>query len=1552
MLKLKQYGQNLKGEIKLRRFFMEKNVKRFLSIILSLVMTVGVQTFGPADYQNLVKADETVVTLFDYDFAYSTPGYAAGTLYVNANEDGVYKVFWGDENGEKLTKSRHEYSYLARVVVQNGMGSFNIENDYTAIPEDAKTVVVYKQNTKVYTYNIPEDKQFKASENAYTFGSISDPHFTRYSSVAEDDAVLAMDKAMDFLDNAGIKFVAMSGDLTQAGEQTALDRYNAALAKHPDMTVLTAIGNHDSRTTLSTSNKALLDTSITRWYNSITSTYFTVDEDGTVHNNLDGYEILANDALTNPIETVYKETEDGEAIDTTVPGLDFVTEAGGNIFIFFNNIAKTGETYDTDKLITTGQMDWLEEQLETYKDKNVFLYQHYYLCVNTLSNDSTDYNNCTGDLKNAGGYSYDLDFKDVVKTTSGKNLQTLLSQYKNATFVSGHSHWQYSMQRLNKNLNFGRLSNGNGATMIHLSSVTEPRYIADEDANRTSLNGYVSEGATVTTYDDCTVYNNIDFTNEQYEAYATYIVPTGNDSQYEPVANADYKASSTAITGDEYLDAEDLTEIQLLKSDFNLLKGATYTYSSKGTENTDTALTDGVSTGTFCNTKWGAKAEQRVTVTLDGIQDVSNLKCFMLYYVSDITCSKNFNIQLSLDGENFETVYTSGADYLYKNREITIDNSQIQLEQYQYVRLNLLDGAKDYGFQIRELAAIGYSRNVIPNTAGSASTLEGGTPVDESEYLDTDYNLIYGADYTQSSVRDQNTDGALTDGKNSGTFANTEADVKEQTFIIDLGKSKIQDVSNINYLLLYNQNALTNVTDWEASVSLDGEYYETIGKYSDVDVDQEHFDVDLSNVTLEKFRYVKLHFTNGKTGYGYQIKEFAVIGVNPIEYPEISDQAANVASAEKNLALNKKAYVSSTSAKEGKDSTVLTDGKKDKYWASLFKEEDNTRKSEYVVIDLGEEIDASLIGRVLVNYKSDNTFCGNYTIEFSKTFSVENPTEGFYEAAKTKVVSWDFMQKISDTNGYVATDIADIALDQVRYIKVNMNGHKDYGFQIYEIAVIKKTDISNAIVNIDFDEDGNVVVNVVYNNKILIENTDYTYETITSGDKTEVAITGIGEYGGSVVKNLSVEDMPLKDVNNLSAVCTDINKVTLSFEAPALAQGFEQTYDIYMDDALLEENRDAGTFDYDNLSAGTHVFKVVANRGDKISNGVTAEVTVKGKEITECNLFMEDVTLVYNGTEQTVPFTVTDGKTQLEENVDFTVSYKDNIDAGTAMLIITGTGLYEGELSGTFQIQQADITSDIVTKDFSNVKAQYEYINMEIQSPIKMKQGSYNLSSMKDYEIDYENNTYPGTAKMTIRGVGNYTGTIVKTFTIIKRSMANATVKISFDANKQLVVTVSIPDNGRTLTNNVDYKYTTTTDATGKITITITGIGNNCQGTVVTVIEAEDNHDRPVPTTTTAPKKVNVKKVAIKKVVNKKGKKVKLSWKKLSGVTGYHVRYAVTKKKLKKAKIKKIKKNKTSFIIKKLKKKKYFIQVRAYKVVDKKTYYGEWSKIKKVTVKK
>lgn len=90
----------------------------------------------------------------------------------------------------------------------------------------------------------------------------------------------------------------------------------------------------------------------------------------------------------------------------------------------------------------------------------------------------------------------------------------------------------------------------------------------------------------------------------------------------------------------------------------------------------------------------------------------------------------------------------------------------------------------------------------------------------------------------------------------------------------------------------------------------------------------------------------------------------------------------------------------------------------------------------------------------------------------------------------------------------------------------------------------------------------------------------------------------------------------------------------------------------------------------------------------------------------------------------------------------------------------------------------------------------------------------------------------------------------------------------------------------------------------------------------------------------------NKKKTSIKKVVSKKNS-LKISWKKIKGVSGYQIQYS-TSSKFKKAKKITIKKAKTTLkTLKKLKaKKKYYVRIRTYITVNGKKKYSSWSKKK------
>ena len=98
----------------------------------------------------------------------------------------------------------------------------------------------------------------------------------------------------------------------------------------------------------------------------------------------------------------------------------------------------------------------------------------------------------------------------------------------------------------------------------------------------------------------------------------------------------------------------------------------------------------------------------------------------------------------------------------------------------------------------------------------------------------------------------------------------------------------------------------------------------------------------------------------------------------------------------------------------------------------------------------------------------------------------------------------------------------------------------------------------------------------------------------------------------------------------------------------------------------------------------------------------------------------------------------------------------------------------------------------------------------------------------------------------------------------------------------------------------------------------------------------------------------------IKSVKNQKGKKIIVRFNKLINADGYEIQYG-TSKKFKSAKKKSV--SKTKITIKKLKKNKtYYIRIRPYKNVKLYSksegkykyikYYGSWSKVKNVKIKK
>ncbi|MEI3288334.1 MAG: leucine-rich repeat domain-containing protein [Eubacterium sp.] len=143
-------------------------------------------------------------------------------------------------------------------------------------------------------------------------------------------------------------------------------------------------------------------------------------------------------------------------------------------------------------------------------------------------------------------------------------------------------------------------------------------------------------------------------------------------------------------------------------------------------------------------------------------------------------------------------------------------------------------------------------------------------------------------------------------------------------------------------------------------------------------------------------------------------------------------------------------------------------------------------------------------------------------------------------------------------------------------------------------------------------------------------------------------------------------------------------------------------------------------------------------------------------------------------------------------------------------------------------------------------------------------------------------------------------------------------------------------------------------------TVVISALGHNFSNNAKACLNgcgaANPNYVAPVQHTTTptilTKPEANLKSASIKKVKAAK-KAISVIWKKVGGVKGYQVQVATDKKFKKNKKTVTIKKQKTTkTTVKKLKaKKKYYVRVRTYKIVNGKKVYSSWSKVKSVKTK-
>ena len=260
------------------------------------------------------------------------------------------------------------------------------------------------------------------------------------------------------------------------------------------------------------------------------------------------------------------------------------------------------------------------------------------------------------------------------------------------------------------------------------------------------------------------------------------------------------------------------------------------------------------------------------------------------------------------------------------------------------------------------------------------------------------------------------------------------------------------------------------------------------------------------------------------------------------------------------------------------------------------------------------------------------------------------------------------------------------------------------------------------------------------------------------------------------------------------------------------------------------------------FDAGT--YKVTASCESE-STIYTAEATftVEPREI-EAKDVAFDKELTYTGNELTQTVTVTvNGKT-LTVGTDYTVSDLTGTEPGSYPVTVAGTGNYTGEVTKSFTISKAQISSAAITYD----AGPYGYTGKEWKPEVTVSFNRATLTAGNDYTVSYENNINAGTAKIIITGIGDhFTGLTEKTFTINSAEISGCTFAPIADVTyntKAHTPEVTVAISGRTLEADKDYtvSYASNVNA-GTATVTVTGKGNftGSANTTFTIAKADLN---------------------------------------------------------------------------------------------------------------
>ena len=271
----------------------------------------------------------------------------------------------------------------------------------------------------------------------------------------------------------------------------------------------------------------------------------------------------------------------------------------------------------------------------------------------------------------------------------------------------------------------------------------------------------------------------------------------------------------------------------------------------------------------------------------------------------------------------------------------------------------------------------------------------------------------------------------------------------------------------------------------------------------------------------------------------------------------------------------------------------------------------------------------------------------------------------------------------------------------------------------------------------------------------LTEGEDYvvTYRNSTDvGTATAIIDFTGSRYSGTIEKDFNIV-LDIQDA--VLTVSPDGSEYTGEEIVPEITVTLP-------DGTVLDPDTDYDVSYSDNVNAGTCTITVTGKGSYR--GTLTDEMTITPKHLYKSDLTVGSIgTYVYTGSQITPEVSVSYDDTALVPDVDFEVSFENNIEPGEATVLITLKGNFEGDLIDTFTIVKK-LAEDLTVSDIPD-----QFYTGKVLTPaVEVYDGSVKLTEGEDYVVTYRNSTAVGTATVIIDFTGSrYSGTVEKTFNIV-----------------------------------------------------------------------------------------------------------------------------------------------------------------------------------------